>query len=132
MGKVKPHFVTRQTGTNMIDPNYIDWLNSIKQQFRSSQAKAAVRVNESLLSFYWSLGRDIVSMHADSKWGSSFFDTLSLDLRAEFPNQKGFSVTNLKYVKRWYLFYCNHLKNRQGDFDDSLKSMVEQLSLIHI
>ena len=55
-----------------------------------------------MLRFYWSLGRDIVEMQAESKWGNSFFDTLSVDLRKMFPGTKGFSTTNLRYMKRYY------------------------------
>ena len=55
-----------------------------------------------MLRFYWSLGRDIVEMQAESKWGSAFFETLSEDLKKMFPGAKGFSTTNLRYMKRYY------------------------------
>lgn len=114
----QPNFVTRPSGELIIDKEYADWLSQVKQEFRSCQARAAVRVNGSMLEFYWVLGRDIERLHAEAKWGSSFFENLSLDLRAEFPDQKGFSVTNLKYIKRWYLFYYERIANRQNDSDD--------------
>ena len=49
--------------------------------------------------------RDISKLHEAAKWGSAFFDCLSLDLKTAFPGQSGFSVTNIKYAKRWYEFY---------------------------
>lgn len=55
--------------------------------------------------FYWSLGRDIVAMKAEQKWGSKIVNQMSLDLRQAFPQTNGFSVTNIKYATRWYLFY---------------------------
>ena len=58
-----------------IDDEYIKWLKNIKNRFKKTQIKAAIKVNEEMLRFYWSLGRDIVEMQAESKWGSSFFDT---------------------------------------------------------
>lgn len=76
------NFVTRQSGELIIDKEYADWLSQVKQEFRSCQARAAVRVNGSMLEFYWVLGRDIERLHAEAKWGSSFFENLSLDLRA--------------------------------------------------
>lgn len=59
-------------------------------------------------------------MQAESKWGSGFFNQLSLDLRSEFPNAAGFSVTNLKYMKRWYAFYYEEVESRQWPVDEIL------------
>ena len=70
------------------------------------QIKAAIKVNTKLLRLYWDLGQDIVLRQMESSWGSSFFDQLSRDLRSEFPGVQGFSVTNLKYCKRFYQFYA--------------------------
>lgn len=107
----KPTFISRD---GMIaDKEYVAWLSDVKKRFCQSQAKAAVRVNTAMLEYYWSLGRDIAHMQAESKWGSGFFNQLSLDLRTEFPNATGFSVTNLKYMKRWYAFYYENVENRQ-------------------
>ena len=64
--------------------------------------KAATSVNSEMLAFYWSLGRDIVTMNAESKYGSSFFDKLSSDLKSIIPAAKCFSPTNLRFMKRFY------------------------------
>lgn len=113
----------------IIDKSYVEWLSEVKARFQRSQIKAAIRVNSAMLEFYWSLGHDIVSLKAESKWGSGFFNQLSLDLKEIFPNQTGFSVTNLKYMKRWYAFYyenkqdkCISNSNRHQDGDDSVGS----------
>lgn len=99
----EPAFVHRD---GMIaDKEYVEWLKDLKLRFRQSQIKAAVRVNTAMLEFYWGMGRDIIELKAESKWGSGFFNQLSFDLRAMFPDETGFSVTNLKYMKRWYSFY---------------------------
>lgn len=111
-----PQFVNR---TSMLtDSNYVQWLSELKQRYRQSQAKAAVHVNHGMLGFYWSLGRDIVALKAESKWGSDFYNQLSIDLKQTFPQQKGFSVTNLKYIKRWYLFYYEQIIIRQQVIDE--------------
>ncbi len=60
-----------------IDGEYIEWLKNIKSRFKMTQIKASIKVNDEMLRFYWSLGRDIVEKQAESKWGSAFFDTLS-------------------------------------------------------
>ena len=111
-----PQFVNR---TSMLaDSDYVQWLSELKQRYRQSQAKAAVHVNHGMLGFYWSLGRDIVALKAESKWGSDFYNQLSIDLKQTFPQQKGFSVTNLKYIKRWYLFYYEQIIIRQQVIDE--------------
>lgn len=113
----KPTFVYRDRV--ITEESYVEWLHEVKSRYRKSQVKAAVRVNTAMLEFYWSMGRDIVALQAESKWGSGFFNQLSLDMKAEFPNETGFSVTNLKYMKRWYNFYHQRVVIRQRLVDES-------------
>jgi len=87
------------------DNEYKNWLTDLKGRIRQSQIKAAIKVNTELLRLYWDLGRDIVTRQMETVWGSGFFEQLSNDLRIEFPDMNGFSSTNLKYCKRFYLFY---------------------------
>ena len=93
-----------------INKEYAEWLKSLSQRFRQSQIKAAVKVNSELLKFYWSLGQDIVERNFENTYGSEFFKNLSLDLQEEFPDTKGFSPTNLGYIKRFYILYSNAMK----------------------
>ena len=55
--------------------------------------------------FNWQLGRDLVQQKAEARWGSGVVEQVSLDLQAAFPESKGFSTTNLWFMKQWYLFY---------------------------
>ena len=88
-----------------LDADYVQWLGEIKARYRSAQAKAAVRVNAEQLLFNWQLGRDLVQKKAEERWGSGVVEQVSMDLQAAFPESKGFSTTNLWYMKQWYLFY---------------------------
>jgi len=88
-----------------VDKEYYSWINEIKTRYRSAQIKAAIRVNSEQLRFNWLLGRDLVMRKAEEKWGSGIVEQVSLDLQAAFPESKGFSVTNIWYMKKWYLFY---------------------------
>lgn len=116
----EPAFVHRD---GMIaDKEYVEWLKDLKLRFRQSQIKAAVRVNTAMLEFYWGMGRDIIELKAESKWSSGFFNQLSFDLRAMFPDETGFSVTNLKYMKRWYSFYYEYITNHH-QVGDELKAI---------
>lgn len=95
------------------DREYKTWLSEIKSKVRNAQLKAAVRVNTELLTFYWELGADIVAKQAKAKWGDALLSTLSKDLMAEFPEMRGFSLSNLKYIKQWYQFYASNNKVSQ-------------------
>ncbi|HRR32929.1 MAG TPA: PDDEXK nuclease domain-containing protein [Kiritimatiellia bacterium] len=92
--------VLQQTSTQ-----YKQWLGALKARFRSVQLKAAVAVNTELLRFYWDLGADITARQAEYVWGSGFLETLSRDLMQEFPQVKGFSLRNLKYIRQWFAFW---------------------------
>ena len=92
-----------------IDADYANWITEVKHRYRSSQVKAAVRVNAEKLLFNWQLGRDLVQKKAEERWGSGVVEQVSLDLKREFPDAEGFSVRNLWYMKQWYSFYT------QGD-----------------
>ena len=72
---------------------------------------AAVAVNTALLEFYWELGTEIVERQKTSIWGSGFLKQLSADLMAEFPDMKGFSEPNLRFIRRWVLFYLPERRN---------------------
>ena len=85
--------------------HYNSLIFQIKQQFKNTQIKASVAVNSSLLEFYWYLGSEIVKRQKEFAWGSDFLTKLSDDLSDEFSDIKGFSKSNLQYIRRWYLFY---------------------------
>ncbi|MBR1516046.1 MAG: DUF1016 family protein [Paludibacteraceae bacterium] len=106
-----PEFVKRNG--IIADNNYVQWLTELKQRYHNSQIKAAVRVNHSMLEFYWSLGRDIVALKAESKWGTGVLQQLSLDLQKMFPNETGFSYRNIRYMRQWYSFYFQKVTNWQ-------------------
>ena len=97
---VKSHDIT-------LDTEYAEWIAEVKHRYRSAQVKAAVKVNSEKLLFNWQLGRDLVVKKAEERWGSGVVEQVSLDLKREFPNEDGFSTSNLWYMKKWYLFYSN-------------------------
>lgn len=101
--KSKPAFVTRDG--IVTDADYVQWFSDVKKRFRESQARAIVKVNSEMLEFYWSIGRDLVMLRAESRWGAGVVKQFALDMRETFPDSTGFSYTNVKYMKRWYNFY---------------------------
>ena len=86
---------------------YKDFIESVKSKIQSSQIKAAVRVNVEFLKLYWELAGDIVEKQQRTSWGDGFIEQISHDLKEAFPNMKGFSKTNLLYMKKWFLYYTD-------------------------
>lgn len=91
----------------IVSAEYKNWINDLKQRFRQAQVKAAIKVNSTLLDFYWDLGAEIVEKQKSAQWGSGFLKQLSIDLLRDFNEVKGFSLRNIKYIRQWYLFYNN-------------------------
>ncbi|WP_232051821.1 PDDEXK nuclease domain-containing protein [Aquicella siphonis] len=76
-------------------------MSEIKKRYQTAQLKAAHAVNKELIHFYWQLGTDIIEKQANAAWGSKFLDQLSRDLQSSFQGAKGFSVRNLKYMRKF-------------------------------
>ena len=117
---------------NILDQDYSLWIQDLSKRYRRSQIKASIKINGEMLKFYWSLGRDIVAMKAESRWGSKFFKNLSKDLKEQIPNASCFSVTNLKYMKNFYLLYLPYLnqvpllEGGKNDYNEIGQQVVDQ------
>lgn len=82
--------------------SYKDWITEISNEFKRSQIRAAVKINDEMLRFYWKLGKDISTMSKQYGYGSGFYKILSDDLKKVLPDVKSFSPTNLKYMRYFY------------------------------
>ena len=78
---------------------YAQWLTELKTRIHSTQQRATLAVNSEMIGLYWQIGRDILARQAEQGWGAKVITRLSDDLRAAFPEMKGFSRTNLKYMR---------------------------------
>ena len=121
--KVEEAYIVKSHDVH-IDDEYVRWIAELKHRYRSAQVKAAVKVNTEKLLFNWQLGRDLVQKKAEERWGAGVVEQLSLDLKREFPNDNGFSTTNLWYMKKWYLFY-----NGEND-SEKLQRLVAEIQRI--
>lgn len=92
------------------DADYRAWIKDLSQRYRQSQVMAACGINAEQLRYYWLLGRDIVEMHIEERWGQGVIKQLSKDLTSTL-DRKGFSVTSLGYMKRFYLLYPEAVRN---------------------
>ncbi|MCE1181508.1 MAG: PDDEXK nuclease domain-containing protein [Rhodocyclales bacterium] len=87
--------------TRLLEPpsGYADWLADLKSRIHSAQQRATLAVNRELVLLYWQIGRDILARQAEQGWGSKVIERLAEDLRAAFPDMKGFSRANLMYMR---------------------------------
>lgn len=83
-------------------------IQEIKTHIQTSQIKASISVNKELLKLYWNIAQLIVERQKLSSWGDGFIKAVSKELQKEFPNIKGFSIRNIKYMRQWY-FYWNSI-----------------------
>ena len=74
-------------------------LQELKRRIRESQLRASVSVNRELVLLYWRIGRDILARQERERWGAKVIDRLAADLKNAFPEMKGFSPRNLKYMR---------------------------------
>ena len=124
----KPTFISRDIMT--ADEGYVQWMADIKQRFRQSQLKAAVRVNTTMLEFYWSVGRDLVALRAEERWGAGVVKQFALDMRQAFPNETGFSYSNVKYMKQWYLYYYERVIKSQQVANEKCQQVAGQIEIL--
>ena len=115
------------------DETYTSWVSELKERYQRSQIRASVAVNTQMLMFYWSLGRDIVGMQAENRYGAGFYDVLSNDLRRVLPDAKGFSSRNLRYMTRYYEFFpAGHENLPQVAADSPTTTATSDASIFNI
>lgn len=88
-----------QVGLTIPPEGYADWLADLKKRIHSAQQRASRAVNRELVVLYWQIGCEILTRQADQGWGAKVIDRLARDLREAFPDMKGFSPRNLKYMR---------------------------------
>ena len=120
----KPEFIKRD-GV-IAEQKYVEWLADIKSRYRKSQIKAAVKVNSTLLEFYWSVGQDLVRLKAEERWGAGVVKQFAFDMRNAFPDETGFSFSNVKYMKRWYVFYYERVIKSQQVVGEIRQQVVDE------
>lgn len=87
---------------DMLDNTYNDVINGIKEDIKKTQLDIMINANISLVNLYYRIGK---VLYNNSTWGNKFIDKLAFELKLSYPNQKGFSVRNLKYMKTFYKEY---------------------------
>ena len=89
------------------DKTYNDVINDIKNDINQTQLNIMINANISLVNLYYRIGKEL---YDNSKWGNKFLDKLAIELKIAYPNQTGFSIRNLKYMKTFYNEYKDDLE----------------------
>ena len=103
----------------MNNNEYLDLLQSIKQEIKQAQYKATLSINKELIMLYYNIGK-IINKH--KSWGNKFIENLAADIKLSFPNAKGYSVRNLKYMAKLAATY---------DDDQFVQQVVAQIPWGH-
>ena len=103
----------------IIDKEFRNIVNNIKKEIKTTQTKIIIESNKNLINLYFKIGK---ILNDNFKYGNKFIDDISHELRLEFPNIDGFSVRNLKYMKKFYLEYKD---------DELVQRIVAQLPWRH-
>ena len=116
---------------------YNAFFNALKTRIRTTQLRASVAVNQELILLYWHIGREILKRQQEEGWGSKVVNRLAQDLKQEFPDMKGFSRTNLLYMRAFAEAYPDEaiVQRNAGQIPwrhnqvilDKLKSLEERL-----
>ena len=96
-----------KTSSTDVLAGYDELLRDLKARIEQAQVRAAVAINNELVLLYWSIGRDILIRQQEQGWGAKVVDRLAADLRRVFPEMKGFSPRNLKYMRAFADAYAD-------------------------
>lgn len=82
-----------------VPSDYAVWLAGIKRHVQSARSRATLALNTELLTLYWHMGNELLQRQQAAHWGDKVLSRLSSDLREAFPEMKGFSLANLKFMR---------------------------------
>jgi len=97
---------TQVASISLLPESYPVLLENIKTRIRESQIKAAMSVNQELIKLHWWIGSEIVKRQEEEGWGSQVIERLCKDVQISLPGLKGFSRSNVFYMKTFYSSYA--------------------------
>ena len=107
----------------VLDNEYQQTLEALKERVRSARLKAARAANTELIELYWHIGNTALEKQKKAQWGSKFIEQISKDLTNTFPHMTGFSTTNIKRMR---------ILAREYSLDEIGAQAVPQLPWGHI
>ena len=108
--------------------HYFDVLESIKEKIKNAEYRAVLGMNREQIFLFWNIGRIIIE---NNKYGNSFIENLARDIKSEFPNVKGYSVRNLRYMRKFAAMF-DDIENLQVPLADltwyHLQTLMDKIS----
>lgn len=102
MGRDVPGVIIPVAPTHLeMGQSYATFIDELKKTIRSTRVSVTLQANAQLIMMYWHIGKMILDAQESEGWGARVIDRISLDLRESFPDMKGFSSTNLKYMRQF-------------------------------
>ena len=93
-------------GSNTLLPNgYAQWRKDIEHLIDTAKLHTALNVNVGTLTLYWNICKSILQKQVQEGWGKQVIEQLSKDLISRYPDDRGYSVRNLRYMKRFASAY---------------------------
>lgn len=92
--------VVPRQGTSELPAGFFELIDDLKSVVRGAHVRAQLKVNTEMIKMYWDIGRAILERQREEEWGTKVIDRISAELRTEFPNQRGFSRSNVKYMRQ--------------------------------
>ena len=85
--------------SSLFPDDYNSFLSNLKNRIRRAQVRAALAINEEMITLYWEIGQEILDRQKQQEYGTKVVDQLAKDLKKEFPGLTGFSARSLKYMR---------------------------------
>jgi len=116
--------------------NYQQFITELKDEIQVARIKAVLSVNAQLLQLYWQIGNSIISRQSIEGWGTKVIKRISADLKDAFPDMKGISERNLKYMRAFAEAYPSFVQDPlaqiQGENNDQkVQAILAQISWYH-
>jgi predicted nuclease of restriction endonuclease-like (RecB) superfamily len=90
--------------SSALPASYAEWLSQLKKDIACARQRATLAVNSELVGLYARIGREILTRQETQGWGARVIERLALDLKDAFPDMRGWSSSNLKYIR----FFAQH------------------------
>lgn len=100
---------------------YLQAVQEINDYVNQAKYRASVSVNSEVLKTNLFIGSVIIR---NSEWGNKFVDNLSKDMRLKYPGAKGYSVRNLKYMKKFAQIFA------EDDLTSQVKSQLYERQVV--
>lgn len=102
MGKDKKGVIIPVAPTiSEMSEGYLQVIDEIKKEIKNQRLSIVLKANSSMICMYWNIGNIILKMQNEEGWGTKVIDRISKDIKDAFPDMKGFSPRNIKYMRKF-------------------------------